>query len=138
MPANTYPTMDSVGFISNPKSKAERILTDYIGSNYSQSNIFLGRIKSLIYAIKNNTNDMPKTAMQIQDDLTTLYNAYLESVTVNVTIVPTNQMDGSENTAVYELLISVQFLSNGIIESLGKSIQLDNTGFTRIASLERG
>lgn len=137
MPANTYPTMDSVGFITNPKAKAERILTDYIGSNYSQSNIFLGRVKSLIFAIKNNTNDMPKTAMQIQDDLTTLYNAYLDSVTVDVSIVPVSHSDGSDNSAVYDLQISVQFLANGVIESLGKSIQMDNTGFKRIATLER-
>ena len=66
MASNTYPTLDSVGFLDNPRSKAERILTDYLGSNYSQSNVFLGRVKSLIYAIKNNTNDIVKTSNQIQ------------------------------------------------------------------------
>jgi hypothetical protein len=135
MPANTYPTLDSVGFITNPRSKAERILTDYLGSNYSQSNIFLGRVKSLIYAIKNNTNNIVRTSNQVQDDLSTLFNAYLDSVTVEVQMEPITNANG-QATARYDLQIKVQFLNNGIIESLGKTIQLDNTGFVRIATLE--
>lgn len=137
MPSNIYPTMDSVGFLTNPRSKAERILTDYLGSNFSQSNVFLGKVKSLIYAIKNNTNNMPGTAKQIQDDLTVLYNAYLDSVTVDVQIVALPMADGSGESARYDLQISVQYLSNGVMESLGKSIQMDNTGFLRLVTLER-
>ena len=135
MASNTYPTLDSVGFLDNPRSKAERILTDYLGSNYSQSNVFLGRVKSLIYAIKNNTNDIVKTSNQIQDDLTTLYNAYLDNVTINVNMAPvTNEL--GQDTARYDLQLGIQFLNNGVIESLGKTIQLDNKGFVRITTLE--
>lgn len=137
MPSNVYPTMDSVGFLTNPRSKAERILTDYLGSNYSQSNIFLGKVKSLIYAIKNNTNNMPATAAQVRNDLTELYNAYLDNVTVEVDIVPLTLSNGSSESSRYDLQIAIQYLSNGVLESLGKTIQMDNTGLLRIVTLER-
>ncbi len=135
MAANTYPTLDTVGFITNPRSKAERILADYLGSNYSQSNVFLGRVKSLTYAIKNNTNDIVKTAQQVNDDLSTLFNAYLDNVTVDVQPQPIKN-SLQQDTSRYDLQIKIQYLNNGVLESLGKTIQLDNTGFLRIASLE--
>ena len=137
MAENVYPTLDSVGFLTTPESKAERILSDYIGTNFSQSNVFYGSLKSMIYAVKNNTNDMAGLANQVTNDLTELYGKYLSGVVVEVQAVPTVSPDGSVNDAVYELKMDVQFLSGSNVVQLAKSIMVDNKGLGRLMTIER-
>lgn len=137
MAENVYPTLDSVGFLTTPESKAERVLSDYIGTNFSQSNVFYGRLKSMIYAVKNNTNDMASLANQVTNDLTELYGKYLSGVVVEVQAVPTVSPDGSVNDAVYELQMDVQFLSGSNVVQLAKSIMVDNKGLGRLMTIER-
>ena len=137
MAENVYPTLDSVGFLTTPESKAERILSDYIGTNFSQSNVFYGSLKSMIYAVKNNTNDMAGLANQVTNDLTELYGKYLSGVVVEVQTVPTVDPDGNVNDAVYELQMDVQFLSGSNVVQLAKSIMVDNKGLGRLMTIER-
>jgi hypothetical protein len=137
MAENVYPTLDSVGFLTTPESKAERALSDYIGTNFSQSNVFYGSLKSMIYAVKNNTNDMAGLANQVTNDLTELYGKYLSGVVVEVQAVPTVDPDGNVNDAVYELQMDVQFLSGSIVVQLAKSIMVDNKGLGRLMTIER-
>lgn len=137
MAENVYPTLDSVGFLTTPESKAERILSDYIGTNFSQSNVFYGSLKSMIYAVKNNTNDMAGLANQVTNDLTELYGKYLSGVVVEAQAVPTVSPDGSVNDAVYELQMDVQFLSGSNVVQLAKSIMVDNKGLGRLMTIER-
>ncbi len=137
MAENVYPTLDSVGFLTTPESKAERVLSDYIGTNFSQSNVFYGSLKSMIYAVKNNTNDMAGLANQVTNDLTELYGKYLSGVVVEVQAVPTVSPDGSVNDAVYELQMDVQFLSGSNVVQLAKSIMVDNKGLGRLMTIER-
>ena len=137
MAENVYPTLDSVGFLTTPESKAERVLSDYIGTNFSQSNVFYGSLKSMIYAVKNNTNDMAGLANQVTNDLTELYGKYLSGVVVEVQAVPTVSPDGSVNDAVYELQMDAQFLSGSNVVQLAKSIMVDNKGLGRLMTIER-
>ena len=137
MAENVYPTLDSVGFLTTPESKAERVLSDYIGTNFSQSNVFYGSLKSMIYAVKNNTNDMAGLANQVTNDLTELYGKYLSGVVVEVQAVPTVSPDSSVNDAVYELQMDVQFLSGSNVVQLAKSIMVDNKGLGRLMTIER-
>lgn len=137
MAENVYITLDSVGFLTTPESKAERILADYIGTNFSQSNVFYGRLKSMVYAVKNNTNDMAGLANQVTNDLSELYGKYLSGVVVDVQAVPTVEPNGSINDAVYELQMDVQFLSGSNVVQLAKSIMVDNKGLGRLMTIER-
>lgn len=137
MPANVYPTMDSTGFLRDPRAKAERILVDYLSTNYSQSNIFFGRLKSLIAAVQNNPNNMPNLANQVNNDLSTLFSAYLENVLVEVTPVEFEKSDGTVNDALYDLQIRVQYSVGNQLEELAKSILVENTGLARLVDIER-
>lgn len=137
MAENVYPSLDSVGFLTTPESKAERILGDYIGTNFSQSVVFYGGLRSLIYAVKNNTNDMAGLSSQVTNDLTELFGKYLSGVVVEVQAVPTTSHNGSVNDAVYELQMDVQFLSGSNVVQLAKSIMVDNKGLSRLMTIER-
>ena len=85
---NIYYALDTVGYVKEPAAIAERILADYLGTNFSQSIIFFGRLKSLQHTIQVNAGNMNATATAIQSDLNTLLSADLDSVTVNVVSTP--------------------------------------------------
>ena len=137
MAENVYTTLDTVGFLTTPESKAERILGDYIGTNFSQSVVFFGSLKSMIYAVKNNTNDMAGLSSQVSSDLTELFGKYLSGVVVEVHAVPTVDPNGGVNDAVYELQMDVQFSSGSNVVHLAKSIMVDNKGLGRLMTIER-
>lgn len=131
---NIYYALDTVGYVKEPAAIAERILADYLGTNFSQSIIFFGKLKSLQHAIQVNAGNMSATADAIQNDLNTLLSAYLDSVTVNVVATPILNTFGQE-TAQYEMLIEATFSTGKGMESLASTIRETNEGFKRIASI---
>lgn len=136
MAERVYPALDTVGFIKNPTTIADRLLADYIGTNYSQSNVFHGKLKSLSYATKNNTNDMVGLCDQMTRDLTELFSRWLNNVAVEVTAHPTETHIGTPNESLVDIHIAIQYSANGVMQELSKSIRYDNTATTRIAKLE--
>lgn len=88
MAVNAYPTMDQRGWLKDPNQKALAIINDYAGSNHSQSNIFLGQVKSLQYALQQNPNNIPSLCGQIQTELTAMATAYMDGVVVDVGYEP--------------------------------------------------
>ena len=48
---NTYYALDTVGFVTEPAVIAERVLADYLSTNYSQSIIFFGSLKPTRFGI---------------------------------------------------------------------------------------
>ena len=79
---NPYCSLDTVGFVKEPAVIAERVLADYLSTNYSQSIIFFGKLKSLQRTIQLNAGNMDLTAAAIGEDLHELLSAYLDNVTV--------------------------------------------------------
>lgn len=133
---NVYCALDTVNFVSEPAVIAERVLADYLGTNFSQSIIFLGKLKSLQYSIQSNTGNMINTATAIESDLQTLFGAYLDSVTVRVTAEPILTADKLP-TDRYEMFIDVTYSTGKGMETLASTIRETNEGFRRIASIVR-
>lgn len=88
MPVNAYPTMDQRGWVTDPNQKALAIINDYIGSNHSQSNTFLGYVKSIHYALQQNPNDIGGFCRAVQNDLTDFATSYMDGVVVDVGFQP--------------------------------------------------
>ena len=131
---NAYYALDTVGFVTEPAVIAERVLADYLSTNYSQSIIFFGSLKSLQRTIQANTGNMDLTSAAIQSDLESLFTRYLDNVVVNVTNAPIKNNFGNE-TDRYEIFIDVSFSTGKGMESLATTIRQTNEGFIRIASL---
>ncbi len=131
---NPYYALDTVGFVKEPAVIAERILADYLSTNYSQSIIFFGSLRSLQRSVQANAGNMDLTSEAIQADIETLFSRYLDNVTVNVTNAPIKNNFGNE-TDKYEIFIEASFSTGKGMETLATTIRQTNEGFTRIASL---
>lgn len=131
----TYAALDTVGFIKEPAAIADRLMADYIATNFSQSIIFFDKLKSLQYTVKSHTDNMSAAAAKIESDLAELFSSYLDNVTCNVIareiINPTNGMP----TDKYEVLIDIGFSDGKGIVKLANTIQQTNDGFKRIATI---
>lgn len=134
---NPYCSLDTVGFVKEPAVIAERVLADYLSTNYSQSIIFFGKLKSLQRTIQLHAGNMDLTAAAIGEDLQELLSAYLDNVTVNVTTAVITTSSG-QPTDKYEILIEANFSTGKGMESLATTIRESNEGFTRIASIVSG
>lgn len=131
---NPYYALDTVGFVKEPAVIAERILADYLSTNYSQSIIFFGSLRSLQRSVQANAGNMDLTSSAIQDDIETLFSRYLDNVSVNVTNAPIKNTFGND-TDKYEIFIEASFSTGKGMETLATTIRQTNEGFTRIASL---
>lgn len=131
---NTYFALDTVGYVNEPAVIAERVLADYLSTNYSQSTIFFGRLRSLQRTIQVNSGNMASISAGIQNDLEALFGAYLDNVSVTVTTAPIKNQYNQE-TDRHEVFIEAVFSTGKGMETLAATIRETNEGFSRIASI---
>lgn len=130
MPVNTYCSLTTAGFITSPTQKAVEAFADYLSTNFSQSNVHYGELKSLAKATADNPNDMAQLCIRISNDLTELMGAYLNEVEVEVKANPIDL-----NSARYELEIGVWFDSNGVRENMVRALKIENQRVKNIAEI---
>ena len=83
-----YPNLDTWTFTL--ESKVASILLDYFTSNYDQSNMFMGKIRSFVYTAAQYNHDPMGCANAVQDDLTNLFGYYFEESQVTVNMIYTS------------------------------------------------
>lgn len=79
------PNLSVDGFIRNKAIILTKLFEYFKSSDYSQSNIFYGRVKSMKY-ILSESSDPATLRDMVTDAFTTMCEGYFESVAVNVTI----------------------------------------------------
>lgn len=135
---NVYPTVDSAGWLSSPNAIAECILSDYAGTNYSQSAVHYGTLRSLSKAVQNNPNDMDGVAIQVRTDLEQMFNNFLFGVEVQTRAIPQVDGRGEESGSRYELQMGVWYDTSNGRDSLMRAISItDNKIITRLHTIER-
>lgn len=135
---NTYPTVDSSGWLTSPNAIAECILADYAGTNYSQSAVHYGTLLSLSKAIQNNPNDMDGVAIQVRTDLEQMFNNFLYGVEVQTRSIPQTDENGVESGSRYNLQMGVWYDTSNGRDSLMRAISItDNKIITRLHVIER-
>ena len=120
-----YPNLDTWTFTL--ESKVASILLDYFTSNYDQSNMFMGKIRSFVYtAAKHNHNPMG-CANAVQDDLTNLFGYYFEESQVTV-----NHKDTEEDNGKYDLYIDIEVKDTRERINQSRIIKIDGTRLARM------
>lgn len=133
-----YPALDTSGWLTSPNAIAENILTNYAGTNYSQSAVHYGTLKSLSKAIQNNPNDMEGVGVQVRGDLESLFGTYLFNVEVRTQVVPMRDNNGQESGSRFDLQMGVWYDTANGRDSLMRAISItDNKVITRLHEIER-
>lgn len=129
-------TLDTNGYLTDVAQKADCLFSDFLVSDYSQSNFHVGQVKSLPYLIQAHTKDLVFLRNEVQRALYDLYDPFFESVDVRVSIEePDPVMKQSE--ARVDIRINLIVRVDGRTYSLGRLINVANSRISRIVDLNR-
>lgn len=134
--AEVVPTLDTRGYLSGVAEKAAELLTNFLSSNFSQSELFHGRVKSLSYFIQSRMGNFRAMGADIEDALNQLYSGHFDDIAVSVAITdPPSDLEMS--SARYNIQINISVTEANVTYSLGKLITIANSRIERIREFER-
>jgi hypothetical protein len=129
-PLIPVPSLSLSGWVNSGSAKADYLLSWFFATNYSQSNVFRGRLSSLQYLIFRYGQTPDALVTQIQSVLTTyLSRVYPEGVYVSVTHdanTPANPTD------LYTVQLVMEVQEGGVTKSMGKLINYDGSKIVSI------
>ena len=134
--AEVVPTLDTRGYLSGVGEKATELLTNFLTSNFSQSELFPGRVKSLQYFIQRRMGDFRAMGADIEDALNQLYSGHFDNVAVTVTIGEPDE-DLGISSSRYNIQINLTVTQSNQEFSLGKLLTIANSRIERIRDFER-
>ena len=109
-------TMSVEGIVTDISKKVNRVFANYLRSFYSQSTVYLGRVKSLSHDAQMHGNSPDDMATAVKLALEELYAEYFATVNINVTTV-----NETTTSPEYRLVIS------GTVDDGNNSVTLNKT-----------
>lgn len=130
------PTMSTMGWVDTIEEKADFTLSWFLVSDYSQSVVYHGSIKSLPWYIQRYSNNPYELRSQMITGLNELFSAtFDEGVTVDVEIV---DIDPINKPGKLTVRLSVIIRSGGRDYMLGRLVEILNSRVVNIAKLNNG
>lgn len=123
------PTLDSSGWATTPAARAERALVYFLVSDFSQSTTHYGTIKSLPHLLQQHGDDFTTLRAECQDILQRYFSQFFDTAKVTVDIDP---VDKKENTAQYNMRLSVVVYDKGTPYSLGRLLSISNKTILKV------
>lgn len=115
---SSIPSLTLNGFITNKDMQMGRLFTYFLASDYLQTNMFYGDIRSLKWILAQD-NDPYRTRSIMVDNLTKLYQAYFDTVEVNI------ELRIEESPGYDNYYIDINCTDNGVTYNLNKLIKID-------------
>ena len=79
----TYPSLEE-GWIRDPRSIADKMFSDYLKTDYSQTYVSYPYVKSMMYVIQENQNNINDLISALQSDLVFYFERAFHSVSCEV------------------------------------------------------
>ena len=128
------PTLSPEGWVSDPRIKANKLMAYFLVADYSQSNDFLGQVRSLAYYIQKDAKDF----FSLKDDLILalreLFGRHYDQIEVGVNIL-TSENTPTINASRFNIDISIIVTDKGTRHSLGRLLEVVDTKFTILKEL---
>ena len=125
------PSLAPEGWVSTPSEMADYMLSHFFLSEFSRSQLFAGKVKSFVYILQDNQNNINGITRTTRDTLEEYFKNYFTGVAVEV--ISKEQSTGSN---VFDLHIYVGFTGNdGQEYSLGKIINTVDSKVVKIMAI---
>jgi hypothetical protein len=128
------PTLTPSGFVSDIPTMIDRMMAYYLTSDYSQSNIFQGKIVSLQKQMQAYQHDTTLLTNNMREELEGYFGSIADSVTVDVSTDVPNPDDPNR----INVRVSIDVVKNGKQYSVGRLIQTQNSITQRIFDSNNG
>lgn len=116
----SVPTLSSSGWETGVRQKADRLMSYFLVSQKSQSEIYFGKVKSLPYLIQAFGAEIALTN-EVKNAIISLYSGHFDAVEASAELAPV-----SEDSPIQRLTLNVIVTENSNRYSLGRIITYDN------------
>lgn len=99
------PSLTAAGWATDPGMKLDLAFADYLASNYSQSEVFEGKISSLPYVIQHTSGDIAALRREAAETLQRHLSNLFERVSVSADVKDIETVDGKTTTLVYKITV---------------------------------
>jgi hypothetical protein len=135
---NIYPSLTTEAWLSSPIAVADKLMSDFFNSNYSQSNLYLGNVSSFAYVIQSTKGNPDACAELMSNVLKRYFLRYYKDVNIQVTTDKETNVTSKSSLTIYMTFKDTddkEYSLGELIEMEGlkvnKIIKLNNEG-TRI------
>lgn len=129
-------TLDQDGNISSPSKIADRLMSYFYASDFSQSTALYGDIISLPALIQKNSNNPDQVVSDISSGLTSLFSPFFDSVNFDVTYEIDNQNSGMNIRSRYNIKVYGTMSKDGVDHSLANLLAITNNQLSKVSELE--
>lgn len=129
--SQAFPSLSLAGFITDIPTVIDKMFSCYLTSDYSQSNLFAGKIVSLQKQVQAYQHDRNMLVTKVREELEGYFGAYADSTTVRVTLDDPNPDDPNR----INITLSAVIVKNGKAYSIGKLIETQDSIIMNIIQL---
>ena len=129
--AREVPSLSPAGWVSGPAEKLDKLMSYYFVSEYSQSNLYKGQVKSLPKHIQAYGHDPLLLTTSMRESLQGLLQPYFDDITVDVTTETPNPDDPGRINVMVDIVV----VQDGQRYSAGRELQTVNGTLSRIIDL---
>lgn len=129
-------TLDQDGNISSASKIADRLMSYFYASDFSQSTASYGDIISLPAIIQRNSNNPDQVAVDVASGLTTLFTPYFDSVNFDVQYEVTNKDTSMNVRSRYNLKVYGIMSKDGADHNLAQMLSITNNQLSKVSELE--
>jgi hypothetical protein len=134
MPTPCIPSLTDLGWVTEPSKKFDLAIADFLASNYSQSEVYYGKIASLPYVIQNAAGDLMVLKRLASETLHRHLSGLFETVSVNC---ETQEVLIGESTRTM-LVFKVTIIDEGKGLSFDRVIEDINSPSLKMITLNNG
>ena len=125
------PNLDEAGWGTSTTFIADRLFSHFMVADYSQTQIYLGKVSSFSWVIHESQGDMTKSVVLLRDTLQNYFGRYFSKVTVDVSDITDVNTPSQVALSVYLNFTD----SEGKVISLGKTIEMIDGTVNKIVNL---
>lgn len=127
-----YPSLDVDGWTKSSLHVADKMLSDFFLSEYSQTFAFAGTVKSFPWFIQQYESDPLQLISNLQSALSTYFTTQFNDVDVQMNY----EKDDTQSINIYSLIFYMTFTDDvGDVFNLSKIIRHDNLKVTEITNI---
>ena len=127
------PSLSADSWVTDSSLQADYLLAQAYETNFSQSQLYPGKITSIAKIIQENNNNVGGTCSALTKTLTEYFSRYFNNVVVEVKQTPASVASGSSLVEI-EMYISVTD-NKGVVISLGKLLDITNSKINMVKNI---
>lgn len=133
MSVPVVPMLNETGWATSVADRLDGAFSDFITTNYSQSELWYGKLVSLPYLIKSNAGDLVALRSKAENAINSHLSDLFEKVEVRVAT-----KTYPDNDSKVSLIFSIVVVENGEAFNFSKTIENINSIFKMVMELNNG